>query len=132
MEESIRELKRCVQQYRSLDDEIRGLNKQVYEKRESRKMLEVEMTDIIKQPGFNSVDRLKIDDDGSLIKIRRPETYAKAWSLSKKELETLVTAYFQRSGSPSANGCLDFILDERKKALVAKEFEFTRLIKEDE
>lgn len=132
MEESIRDLKRCVQQYRNLDDELRTLNKEVYEKRESRKMLEVEMSDIIKQPGFNNVDRLKIDDDGSLIRIRRPETYAKPWSLSKKELETLVGQYFQNAGTPSANGCLDFILEERKKALVSKEFEFIRVIKDNE
>jgi hypothetical protein len=130
--EAINDLKRCVKQYRDVDNEIRLLNKSVYEKREARRIVEMEMCDLIKLPQFNSVDKLKIDDDGSCIKIQRPETYTKAWSLSKKELETLLKSYFSQDGYDMSDSCFKFIVEERKKNLVAKEFEFTRLVKEDD
>jgi hypothetical protein len=129
--EAINDLKRCVKQYRDVDNEIRVLNKNVYEKREARRIVEMEMCDLIKLPQFNSVDKLKIDDDGSCIKIQRPETYAKAWNLSKKDLETLVVRYFQSTHVPNAEECISYIIDQRKRALVAKDFEFTRVVKED-
>jgi hypothetical protein len=130
--EAINDLKRCVKQYRDVDNEIRVLNKSVYEKREARRIVEMEMCDLIKLPQFNSVDKLKIDDDGSCIKIQRPDTYAKAWSLSKKELEILLKSYFSQHGSDMSDNCFKFIVEERKKNLVAKEFEFTRVVKEDD
>jgi hypothetical protein len=129
--EAINDLKRCVKQYRDVDDEIRVLNKTVHEKRESRKIVEMEMCDLIKLPQFNSVDKLKIDD-GSCIKIQRPETYSKAWNLSKKDLETLVGGYFQSTPSPTAEECVSYIVGQRKRALVGKDFEFTRVVKEDD
>lgn len=130
--EAINDLKRCVKQYRDVDNEIRALNKNVYEKREARKIVEMEMCDLIKLPQFNTVDKLKIDDDGSCIKIQRPDTYAKAWNLSKKDLETLVSGYFQSTTTPSADECVSYIIGQRKRTLVGKEFEFTRVIKEDD
>lgn len=130
--EAINDLKRCVKQYRDVDNELRLLNKQVYDKRETRKIVEMEMCDLIKLPQFTSVDKLKIDDDGSCIKIQRPETYAKAWSLSKKELEALVGSYFQSTNSYSASSCVNFIVEQRKRALVGKEFEFSRIVKEED
>lgn len=129
--EAINDLKRCVKQYRDVDNELRILNKQVYDKRESRKIVEMEMCDLIKLPQFGTIDKLKIDDDGSTIKIQRPETYTKPWSLSKKELDTLVKAYFQSTGTPTADGCIHFVTEERKKGLVGKEFDFTRVIPEE-
>jgi hypothetical protein len=130
--EAINDLKRCVKQYRDVDDEIRILNKNIYEKREARKIVEMEMCDLIKLPQFSSVDKLKIDDDGSCIKIQRPETYAKAWNLSKKDLESLVGGYFQSTTSPAAEECVAYIIGQRKRTLVGKEFEFTRVVKEDD
>lgn len=129
--EAINDLKRCVKEYRDIDDSIRILNKQVYDKRESRKIVEMEMCDLIKLPQFGTIDKLKIDDDGSTIKIQRPETYTKAWSLSKKDLDTLVKSYFQSTGSPNADGCIQYVTEERKKGLVGKEFDFTRVIPEE-
>lgn len=129
--EAINDLKRCVKQFRDLDNEIRELNKVVYSKREDRKIVEMEMSDLIKLPQFEAVDKLKIDDDGSSIRIQRPGNYNKPWSLSKKELETHVTAYFQNTMTPSAEGCIRYITEERRKALVGKEFDFTRVIPEE-
>jgi hypothetical protein len=129
--EAINDLKRCVKQYRDVDDEIRVLNKNVYEKREARKMLEVEMCDIIKTPQFAQVDKLKIDDDGSYIKIQKPHTYSKAWSLSKKDLDLLLADYFRDTSNPSAKECLEYIVNKRKLSLVGKEYEFERVVSED-
>ena len=130
--EAINDLKRCVKQYRDVDNDLRVLNKTVYEKREARKIVEMEMSDLIKLPQFGSVDKLKIDDDGSCIKIQRPDTYTKAWSLSKKELENLVGLYFQSTMSPNAEDCIAFIVGQRKRALVGKDFEFSRVVQESE
>lgn len=129
--EAINDLKRCVKQYRDVDNDIRILNKTVYEKREARKIVEMEMCDLVKLPQFGNIDKLKIDDDGSCIKIHRPDTYTKAWSLSKKELENLVGSYFQSTTSPNAGECVSYIVEQRKRALVGKEFEFNRVIQED-
>lgn len=130
--EAINDLKRCVKQYRDVDNELRLLNKQVYDKRETRKIVEMEMSDLIKLPQFGGIDKLKIDDDGSCIKIQRPETYSKAWSLSKKELEFLINGYFQSTSSPTANNCVTYILEQRKNALIGKDFEFSRVVKEED
>ena len=131
MSEAITNLKRCVKEYRELDNEIRELNKAVYSKREDRKVLEMEMSDIIKLPQFSSIDKLKFDDDNSTIKIGRPGTYNKPWSLSKKELETLLTTYFAMFANPDAASCIKYIIEERQKALVGKEFDFTRVIPDE-
>jgi hypothetical protein len=129
--EAIVNLKRCVKTYRDLDNEIRELNKEVYSKREDRKIVELELSDLIKLPQFDGIDKLKIDDDGSTIKIARPSTYSKPWSLSKKELETLVASYFQVTPNPSADSCVRYIIEERRKALVGKDFDFSRVIPEE-
>lgn len=129
--EAIRDLKRCVKQYRDLDDEIRELNKKVYTKREDRKVVEIEMCDLIKLPQFSEIDKLKIDDDGSTIKIARPGSYNKPWSLSKKELENLLKVYFTEDNPLNADSCYKFIVNERQKALTGKEYDFTRVIPEE-
>ena len=129
--EVISDLKRCVKQYRDLDNDIRQLNKEVYSKREDRKIVEMELTDLIKLPRFNGIDKLKFDDDDSSIKIARPGTYNKPWSLSKKELETLLKGYFVGNSNPNVDDCIKYVVNERQKALVGKEFDFTRVIPEE-
>lgn len=131
MQEALNDLKRCVKQYREVDDELQELNKKVYEKRESRKIVEMEMADLIKLPEFENIDKLKIDDDGSTIKIKRPSTYSKAWSLSKSDLISLVTDYFNSNGMHTAEDCIKYVIAEQQKKLVSKDFNFTRIISED-
>ena len=129
--EAISDLKRCVKQYREIDNEIRELNKEVYSKREDRKIIEMEMSDLVKLPQFSGIDKLKIDDDNSTIKIARPGTYSKPWSLSKKELDHLLVEYFRSTNTPNAEDCSKFVTEERRKMLVGKEFDFTRVIPEE-
>lgn len=129
--EALNDLKRCVKQYREIDDELRELNRAVYSKREDRKCVELEMSDLIKLPQFGGIDKLKIDDDGSTIKIARPGTYAKPWSLSKKELKTLLESYFVGGHRMDAESCFNFIVEERQRALVGKDFDFSRVIPDE-
>jgi RNA binding exosome subunit len=129
--EAINDLKRCVKQYRDVDNEIRVLNREVYSKREARKIVEMEMVDLVKLPQFASVDKLKIDDDGSYIKIQKPDSYSKAWNLSKKDLDGLLKAYFTTSSNPNAEDCSKFIVEHRKRSLIGREYEFERIVRED-
>lgn len=122
-------LKRCIREFRDVDNELRDLNRVVAEKREKRKTVEMEMADIIKNPIFQGYDKLKIDDDGSLIRIKKPESYMKPWSISQRDLKDLLDKYF---ASPQTKSCFDFIVEERKKELVAHEYSFERVVKSDE
>jgi len=131
MQEALNDLKRCVKQYREVDDELQALNRQVYEKRESRKIVEMELADLIKLPEFANIDKLKIDDDGSIIKIKRPANHMKPWSISKTDLTTLITSYFENNGMPTAGDCINYILREQQKRLVSKDFNFTRIMSDD-
>jgi phage pi2 protein 07 len=123
------QLKQVVQNYCQVDNELRALNMQIYEKRDDRKKIEKEIAGYMSNPTFVEVNKLKIED-GSHILIHRPETYAKPWSLSKKELETLLQSYFQSSQKPNAEDCFKSIVERRKQDSVAKEFEFVRVVPE--
>jgi hypothetical protein len=129
--EAINDLRRCVKQYRAVDDELREMNKAIHSKREDRKIIEMEMSDLVKLPQFAGIDKVKIDDDGSTIKIGRPGTYNKPWSLSKKELKALLESYFVPGHRIDAESCFNFIVQERQQALVGKDYDFTRVIPDE-
>ena len=129
--ESTNDLKRCVKQYRDIDNELRQLNKQVYERRESRRMVEIEMMDLVKLPEFSNLDKLRIGDDESIIKIDKPGTWNKAWTLSKKDLKEHLTTFMAQSTGPSdVDQIFNWIVSEQAKKLVSTEYSFTRVIKE--
>jgi len=130
MTDALVELKKCIKEYRELDDELRQLNKAVYEKRDARKLVEEEIKDIIKSPTFDSFRKLKLEEDGSTIQIQRPGEYSKPWSLSQKELMVLVSAYFQDNPKPNAEDLTNFIIQKRKQDLVATEFNLNRTVPE--
>jgi hypothetical protein len=121
------QLKHAVQKYCQVDNELRILNTQVYEKRDIRKQIETEIAGFVSLPVFSDVQKVKVED-GSYIRIQRPETYSKPWSLSKKELEQLLQSYFQTSRNPNADECSKFIIEQRKQASIGKDFEFTRIV----
>ena len=122
------DLKSCIKQYRQIDDEIRDLNKQVYEKRDARKTVEQEIAVIIRDPQFNAIKKIKLEEDGSTISFKRPNEWVKPWSLSQKELKELATQYFTVSSSFNAESLVKFIVDTRKQSLVATDFSFTRTV----
>jgi hypothetical protein len=122
------DLKSCIKQYREIDDEIRYLNKQVYEKRDERKHVEQEIAVIIRDPQFNAIKKIKLEEDGSTISFKRPNEWVKPWSLSQKELKELATQYFGVANEFNAESLVKFIIDTRKQSLVATDFSFTRTV----
>ena len=117
-----RDLVKAVRKYRSLDDELKDLNSKVYKLRENKKFVENEMSDILRRSNFQNLHKLEIQDDGSYIKIQRPDTWSKPWSLSQKELKDLIGSY-----SGPMDGLFKWIVDHKKHDMVAKEFSFKRI-----
>jgi hypothetical protein len=132
MEEAIRDLKRCVQQYRKVDDELRVLNHEVYNKRESRKIVEMELADLMKVEQFVNFKKLKIEEDGSIITIQRPQEWTKPWSLSKKDLKDSLERYFNSTNIPSADKAFEFITEAQKTKLTSTDFNFSRVVPEED
>jgi len=125
------ELKKVIKKYRTVDDQLRELNKSVAELREERKCVELEMADLVKLPEFAAFNKFDLPDDGSVIRINRPEQYSKPWSMSQKDLTTIIQKYFLTPGPKTAEECVKFIVQEKKKSLVATEFQFTRSVTEE-
>jgi phage pi2 protein 07 len=121
-------LKRNLREDREIDNEIRDLNKNLFEKRDERKRIESEITTILAQPQFQEYKKLQLEDDGSVFRIQRPNDWNKPWALSQKDLKTLLEEYF-RSGAPkNADECHKYICERRKEDLVSKEFGFSRVL----
>ena len=132
MEEAIRDLKRCVKQYREVDDELRVLNHEVHQKREARKIVEMELADLMKVEQFVNFRKLKIEEDGSTITIQRPQEWSKPWSLSKKDLKDLLERYFNSTVQPSPDKAFEFITEAQKTKLTSSDFSFTRAVPEED
>jgi hypothetical protein len=132
MEEAIRDLKRCVQQYRKVDDELRVLNHEVYNKRESRKIVEMELADLMKVEQFVNFKKLKIEEDGSIITIQRPQEWTKPWNLSKKDLKDSLERYFNSTVQPSPDKAFEFITEAQKTKLTSMDFNFSRVVPEED
>jgi len=118
-----RDLVRAVRKYRSLDDQIKEINTTVYKLREDKKFVENEMSDILRRTNFQNLNKLEIQDDGSYIKIQRPETWSKPWSLSQTELKDLISGY-----TGPLDGLFKWIVERKKTGMVAKEFAFKRVM----
>ena len=123
------DLRTTMRSYRQLDDAIRELNKQVGPLREQRKIKELQLGDILKSPEFQAFNMLKVEDDGSTIKVHRPNTWYKGWSLSKRDLQNYLDHYFENAG-PRANreDCFTFIVEQQKRSSLADEFKITRIV----
>lgn len=121
------ELIQCVRKYRSVDDKLKELNKEVTKLRENRKIIELEMSDLLKVPQFATINKLEINDDKSVIKIQRPDMWSKPWSLSSKDLKQYLEEYFRTPGVHTAEGAHSYVVDKRKSELVSTEFSFNRI-----
>jgi len=128
MQDQINALRQLTRNYKSYDDELRGLNSRVFELREARKNVEVRMIDILKQDAFREFNKLKIEDDGSTIKIQRPQTWNKPWSLSQKELKSLLDSYFDSTKNSNSHDCYMYVVTNKKTSLLADEFAITRTV----
>jgi hypothetical protein len=122
-----RDLVKCVRKFRTLDDELKIANTRIHKLREDKKFVESEMSDILKRTAFQGINKLEIQDDGSFIKVQRPDTWNKPWSLSQKELKDLIGSY-----SGPLDGLFKWIVDRKKTDMVAKEFAFRRIVNMDD
>jgi hypothetical protein len=122
------DLKSCIKQYRAIDDELRDLNRQVFQKRDNRKIIEQEIADIMKDPQFNAIKKIKLEEDGSTISFKRPNEWTKPWSISQKDLKELVSQYFAVSGDVNPEGLVKYVIEMKKQALVGTEFTFSRTV----
>lgn len=130
MEQAKQELKNTVRRFRDLDDEVRIVNKRVFELREKRKIAEMEISDYLKSPLFAQHTVMELED-GSRIKIQRPQTWSKGWSLSKKDLAAHIANYFANSRSPNADECFKHIVQQEKEHSVSSEFKLTRFVRDE-
>ena len=122
-----RDLVKTVRTFRDCDDKLKELNKQVQKLREEKKLAEEEMAQILQRKPFSELENLDLKD--SIVKIQRPETWSKPWSLSKRDLETIINAYFHGVGSRAEGpACFEYIVETRKRDLISKEFSFTRVV----
>lgn len=123
------DLRRTMRNFRQVDDAIRELNKQVNPLREQRKILELELGDILKSPEFQAYNVLKVEDDGSTIRVQRPNTWYKGWSLSKRDLQNYIDHYFETAGArANREDCFKFIVEQQKRASLAEEFKLSRVV----
>lgn len=83
------------------------------------------MSTILQNQEFHTFNEVHLSDDGSIIKIQRPNQWSKTWTFSKKDLQTYLKEYFDASKSPTPNECYKYIVDKKSKTLVASEFAFT-------
>jgi len=123
-----RDLVKAVRNYRAIDDKLKEINKEIHKLRENKKFVENEMSDILRRQNFAHIYKLEIADDGSYIRIQRPETWNKPWSMGAREMQGHIDEYFKTHAGPNAEGCYKFIVDRKKKDMVAKEFAFTRMM----
>jgi len=131
MQGTLVELKAHIRNYREIDDELRDLNKQVYEKRDARKIVELDIAEILKRPEFSEFKKVKVEEDGSTISIKRPSEWTKPWSLSQKDLKELTNQYFASATQINADGLFKWIVENRKREMVSEEFSFTRTVPGD-
>jgi hypothetical protein len=120
------ELIKCVRKFRNLDDQAKDLNSKLYKIREDRKIVELEMSDILKSAQYATINKLELNDDNSIIRIKRPDTWTKPWSLSTKELKNSLDEFWASGKPKNADECFKYIVDKRKMALIATDFSFTR------
>jgi len=118
-----------VMQYKTADDAIIALNRQLGPLRETRNLVKDRIVAIINQPAFANISELAIAQDGSKIRIRRPGWNA-PWSLPKMRMYDLIREYFNTAGPHNANSCIAFI-NQRQMATLRKEtFDIERVVRE--
>jgi hypothetical protein len=127
-QELVAGLREEVTQYKTVDDQLRVLNGQIYPLREQRKLIEDRIIDIIRQPGFAAINELAISQDGSKIRIRKPQTWNASWSLSKNRLQELLTRYFATAGPLTAGGCYTFIYNTHQASLRQDKYAIERVV----
>lgn len=129
-----RDLVKAVRKFREYDDKLKELNKEVYKLREEKKLVEEEMSEILKRGPFAALNKLELAGDQSFISIQRPGTYSKSGAYTQKDLEADATDYFIGSGGTraEAKAFVDFAKERKKSRMVSNEFSFKRVVSVDD
>jgi hypothetical protein len=126
MSSILENLKNHLRSYSKIDNQLQDLNKQTYDLRTARRDIENHMASILSGPDFTQIDKIQLTEDNSFVKIQRPG-WNKPWNVSKKELKTMLDAYFNSTSTCTADDCFNFIVNSSKERLVSTEFNFTRV-----
>lgn len=122
------QLRGLVRDYRDADNRVRELNTRIAELRKQRENVESRITVLLANPEFAGIDKLKVSDDNSLIRIKRPEQWYKPWSISKGKLKESIAAYFSSTTAPTADGCYEFIAEQQRQTLISHDFSLERVV----
>ena len=125
--EDVANLRAAVMRYKAVDDQLRDLNKQVNPLREQRKLIEAEMIDILRQPAYAAYTKLDIREDGSSIRIKKPDTWSAPWSLSKSKLLDYLRVHF-RDTPQKATELYEYILNGQRESLRQNTFSIERVV----
>jgi len=119
------ELKTQMAKYIVVDNALQQVNAKAQELRKEKKSTEEFLAILLQYPEIQTINTLK-NDAGDTIKVQRPGTWNKGWTLSKKELESMLNTYFDKDDEPNAQECFNFIVEENKKSMVSSDFSFSR------
>ena len=126
--EDVQLLRNEIAQYTFVDNQIKNMNRDLSAAREQRTLIEDRLSVILSTPQFVGYERLSVNSDNSMIKIRRPQQWDKPWSLSRSGLRELLIEYFRDEPNPTAIGCFDYIVLRNSKKSVT--FAFERIVSE--
>ena len=119
------DLKNQMAKYIAVDNALQVANARSFELRKEKKSAEESLAVLLQYPGVENINTLK-NEAGDTIKVHRPGTWNKGWTLSKKDLESMLNTYFDSRVQPNAQECFDFIVGENKKSMVSSDFSFSR------
>jgi len=133
--DTLQTLKSYVQTFRKLDDDLKQSNEKANELRREKKEIEDKMSEILAMPAYKDLVKLELSDDGSSVRINRPQEWKKGWSMSKKELQEGLNDYFmlirnmnhEPGWQPNAEECFGVLVDKQEKKMIATEFAFDRV-----
>lgn len=107
------DLRRIAQQYSTLALQIDAKNKSIYNDREQRKILELQIVDIMKTPEFATVRNFQ--HQGCNFKIDPPGTWKGSWHLSKYNLKTDIVSYWNSGQPVTADDCFKYIVTQQDR-----------------
>lgn len=124
-------LREEVTQYKTVDDRLRVLNKEIHTLRQEKKVIEDRIVHILEQPGFTHIEELAISQDGSKIRIRKPHTWGATWTMSKTALQTQLNNYFNMPNiARTAQECYEYIVRARLRELSQDKHALERIVKD--
>ena len=125
MDDQLRALKAHVQKYREVEDKLRTLNAQIGELRGERRDVESDMGELLSRSEFQDFKQLENAD--ICIRIQRPGEWVKPWSMSKADLLSGLTDFFENL--ETAEKCFEFLVKRQAPKLKSTEFAFELKIK---